>query len=250
MSGLNINMGGGQEIIIEKLELRLSKPYDETSTSGLVGYIDSLENAFLELNEYGIDKSEAEKHCLLKRNLFVKGITDNLVMQMDEKYKSSSQCFTRVVKWLRAKVMQLDYHRGSHAHKEAKKRRSARLASTVDPDTLAQLLSTYDVAANLARNSQDWISRHIFEQLAPEMKDAYATGETITVNPGNTGNAIPTIEVFVPMIANNMIMLTENKTITIPLSLMRQTTRLPVSLRIVSMELFQNNTVQSRSRPT
>lgn len=115
---------------------------------------------------------EAEKYRLLKQNLFVEGITDNLVMQMDEKYKSSSQRFTRVVKWLRAKVMQLDYHRGSHAHKEAKKRLSARLVSTVDPDALAQLLSTYDVAANLARNSQDWIPRHIFERLAPEMKDA------------------------------------------------------------------------------
>jgi hypothetical protein len=169
--------GGGKEVIIEKLELRLSKPYDESSTGGLVEYIDKLENSFLELTEYGITKTEQEKYRLLKRNLFVEGITDHLVMQMDEKYRSSKHRFTRVVKWLRAKVIQLDYHRGNHATKEAKKRRSARLAQAQhvrDHDDIDQsnLLMTYDVIANMARNqrSDDWVPRDIFNKLEPEVK--------------------------------------------------------------------------------
>jgi hypothetical protein len=167
-----IPIRGEKEVIIEKLELRLSKPYDESLTGGLVGYIDKLENSFLELTEYGIIKTEAEKYRLLKRNLFVEGVTDHLVMQMDEKHKSSSKRFIRVVKWLRAKVIQLDYHRGNHAQKELKKRRSARLTTTHDDEEMENFLATYNVVANMARGqSNDWIPSHIFGRLDQDVKD-------------------------------------------------------------------------------
>jgi hypothetical protein len=70
-----------------------------------------MEDNYLELSDYGIQKTEAKKYRQLKRNLFVEGITDNLCMQMDEKYPKSGKRFTRVIKWLMAKVIQLDYHR-------------------------------------------------------------------------------------------------------------------------------------------
>jgi hypothetical protein len=99
-------------------------------------------------------------------------------MQMDEKYRSSKHRFTRVVKWSRAKVIQLDYHRGNHATKEAKKCRSVRLTQSQhvrDHDDIDQsnLLMTYDVIAkNMARNqrSDDWVPRDIFNKLEPEVK--------------------------------------------------------------------------------
>jgi hypothetical protein len=85
-------------------------------------------------------------------------------MQMDEKYANSGKRFTRVIKWLRAKVMQLDYHRGTHAKKEVSKRRSARMAQTDVDEGAAEFIAAYDVLANMARNGKpdDWIPSHIF----------------------------------------------------------------------------------------
>jgi hypothetical protein len=46
--------GGGQGVMIEKLDYRLSKPYDESTTGGLVAYVDKMESNYLELSDYGI----------------------------------------------------------------------------------------------------------------------------------------------------------------------------------------------------
>jgi hypothetical protein len=104
-----------------------------------------MESNYLELSDYGIQKTEAEKYRQLKRNLFVEGVTNNLCMQMYEKYPNSGKRFTRVIKWLRAKVMQLDYHRGTHAKKEVSKRRSARMAQTDVDEGAAEFIAAYDV---------------------------------------------------------------------------------------------------------